>query len=241
METWPPGEGHERKLSLAAGGRLELDTFAARSGGSGTDTLTVDFTHSATYGTEGTSRWFMLPPGAPDSLMVRNRPDRCALVWETQPLEEELTVVGHPIFEVTLGANRPAVDLFVYFSDVGPDGRVVNVTERQLRMNFHRTVDRTGPLDQQIEIRPMLSRYGFRSSEHVEAPLADGRTIETVVALLPTAWTFQQGHRIRVSVTGADAGNSELHPALCPAETGHRASRHGCTFTGGRARGPTWP
>lgn len=179
----------------------------------------MDFSHAATYGTNGSSRWFVMPPGGPDSLMVRNRPDRSALVWETQPLEEELTMVGHPIVEVTLGASRPTADLFVYLSDVGPEGRAVNVTEGQLRMDFHRPVDRTDLPARPIGTRPELPRRGFRSTEHVEAPLADGRTIEARLDLLPTAWSFREGHRIRVSMTGADAGNFELNPALCPEGT----------------------
>lgn len=219
LDSWPPGEGGDRKLFLAAAGRLETDSTSTTSRGPGRDTLAVDFSHAATYGTNGSSRWFVMPPGGPDSLMVRNRLDRSALVWETDPLERELTVVGHPILRVTLSANRPTADLFVYMSDVGPEGRVVNVTEGQLRMNFHRTVKGAGPVAHQNEIRPAFPRHGFHSTEYVQAPFAGDRQIEVNLDLLPTAWTYRKGHRVRLSVTGADVENFELNSALCPEGT----------------------
>lgn len=36
------------------------------------------------------------------------------------------------------------------------------------------------------------------------------------VELTPTGWYFAPGHRIRVSLAGADLGNFELNPTLCP-------------------------
>jgi predicted acyl esterase len=32
--------------------------------------------------------------------------------------------------------------------------------------------------------------------------------------LLPTAWVFKTGHRLRVSIAGADAPSFALHPSL---------------------------
>lgn len=216
LENWPPREGREQTLFLSADGRLDPDSVSAENAPLGKDTLDVDFKHSATYGEGDRSRWFVMPPGGPDSLMLRNPLDRSALVWETEPLENELTVIGHPIFEVSLSANRSTADVFVYLSEVDPDGRVVNVTEGQLRMNFHRSVDEAESSTRQVRILPGLPRHGFRSTDHVAAPLADGQTIEAKIDLQPTAWRFRAGHRIRVSVTGADVGNFELNPVLCP-------------------------
>ena len=34
--------------------------------------------------------------------------------------------------------------------------------------------------------------------------------------LTPTSWVFQKGHKLRLSIAGADFENFELNPALCP-------------------------
>jgi len=48
------------------------------------------------------------------------------------------------------------------------------------------------------------------------APLADDQLVELNFDLMPTAWFFQAGHKIRISIAGADLGNFELNPTLCP-------------------------
>lgn len=219
LTSWPPPAARRHTLSVAEKGRLQWEPAVRERSRRVTDTLDVDFTHTATYGTTGSSRWFLMPPGGPDSLMVRTRKDTSALVWETAPLEEELTVVGHPIFEAWLSASRPAADLFVYLSDVGPGGQVVNVTEGQLRLNFHRPLRTPDRRSAEVEIRPALPEHGYRSSDYVDDPLGGRCAIEVQIDLLPTAWSFREGHRVRLSVAGADAGNFELHPGLCPEGT----------------------
>jgi len=34
--------------------------------------------------------------------------------------------------------------------------------------------------------------------------------------LTPTSWVFQKGHKLRISIAGADFENFELNPTLCP-------------------------
>ena len=45
--------------------------------------------------------------------------------------------------------------------------------------------------------------------------LADGKVVELRFDLMPTAWSFRKGHRLRIAVAGADAGNFEMNPYLC--------------------------
>ena len=37
--------------------------------------------------------------------------------------------------------------------------------------------------------------------------------------LMPMAWLFRLGHRIRIAIAGADYGNFELNPGLCTGDT----------------------
>lgn len=46
--------------------------------------------------------------------------------------------------------------------------------------------------------------------------LAGGKKVKLVIDLLPTSWVFKKGHRIRVSIAGADWPTFQLHPKLSP-------------------------
>jgi len=57
-----------------------------------------------------------------------------------------------------------------------------------------------------------------RSFESDISPLPDGTPVELVFDLLPTSNIFDAGHRLRVTVTGADA-DTFLTPQLDPPPT----------------------
>ena len=63
---------------------------------------------------------------------------------------------------------------------------------------------------------PELPWHGYGARQYDPEPLADGRVVEMSFDLYPTAWYFQPGHKIRVSIAGADLENFELNPVLCP-------------------------
>jgi predicted acyl esterase len=62
-------------------------------------------------------------------------------------------------------------------------------------------------------VLPELPWHRYHEEDYDERPFADGRVVELVIDLLPTSWVFEQGHRIRLSITGADQPSFALHPA----------------------------
>ena len=62
-----------------------------------------------------------------------------------------------------------------------------------------------------------MARLRVRRSPGV-AVVRGGGAVELTFDLMPTAWLFRAGHRIRVSIAGADLGNFQLNPALCADE-----------------------
>jgi predicted acyl esterase len=58
-------------------------------------------------------------------------------------------------------------------------------------------------------VKPALPYHGYRQSDHDPAPLADGRTVSLEFDLMPVSWVFKAGHRIRLSLAGADEGTFE--------------------------------
>ena len=64
-------------------------------------------------------------------------------------------------------------------------------------------------------MRPELPWHGFRAEDYDANALANDQIVNLRFDLQPTSWVFTEGHRIRISIAGADAGNFELHPDLC--------------------------
>ena len=207
-KSWPLQRQEIYSLHLGASGSL-----TPNEGEPGSDRYDVDFDHSADYGSNKMNRWILM--WSPDSLMVRTELDERTLVYETEPLNTDMEVTGHPVANLWVSANQPDADVFVYLSDVAPDGTVHYVTEGQLRAGFHEMADPMLQTGGQRPVRPELPWYGFRAEDYDANAFADDRILNLRFDLQPTSWVFGEGHRIRIAIAGADEGNFELHPDLC--------------------------
>lgn len=153
------------------------------------DRRTIDLTASlgpsnrwaATYGG---------PAGYPD--LAAN--DAKGFTFSTAPLAAPVEVIGHPVVHLWVTSSTGDADLMVYLEDVDSTGKSSYVTEGVLRAS-HRKLG-TPPFD----------NFGLpwpRSFAEDVAPLPKEPT-ELVFDLHPTAKRFNPGHRIRVTVQGAD-------------------------------------
>jgi len=99
---------------------------------------------------------------------------------------------------------------------VAPDGSSLLVTEGQLRANYHRrrSAPDSLPVASRLRVKPALPWAGFTRADFDPAPFAGGRTVSLRFDLMPTAWRFRAGHRIRLSLAGADQGSFEQSPAF---------------------------
>jgi putative CocE/NonD family hydrolase len=192
------------------------NSLSSEAGAAGIDTYDVDFGHRSDYGTNNSNRWETIDE--PDSLMLRNEPDRKAILFESPQLAEGIEVTGHPIMRLWVSADRDDADVFVYLSDIDRNGDAHYVAEGQLRASFHTLVDPSLQTGGSTEVRPILPWHGFRAQDEDPAPFANDRVLELTIELTPIAWYFAPGHRIRVSLAGADLGNFELNPTLCPGD-----------------------
>jgi predicted acyl esterase len=196
---------------------LHLNSDRALSetpGAPGTDPYDVDFAHQSDFGTNRMNRWILM--WSPDTVMLRTVPDSQTLIYETGPLDEGLEVTGHPVVHLWVGSNQSDADVFVYLGDVDTEGQVHYVTEGQLRASFHGQADAAAQTRELLEVQPDLPWHGYGSRDLDTAPFAGGGVVELSFDLMPTAWYFQAGHKIRISIAGADLDNFELNPVLCP-------------------------
>ncbi len=207
-DEWPLRRARTWSLSLAAGGKL-LDGKAP----AGEDTWQVD--PLANSLSQGANRWNygIASVKAPLSLDA-SRGHR--LEYTGAALSRDREITGHPIVRLALGASVPDTDVYAYLEDVAPDGTSLLVSEGQLRAGFHKLLPAQQIADPAARLRvsPALPYHGYRQADFDPAPLAGGRTVRLEFDLMPVSWVFRAGHRIRLSLAGADDGSFE---SLLPA------------------------
>ncbi len=160
--TWPPE-------------RLRTTTLAPH--GEGTDRVSV-------RGDVGLTAWNScagkLPWGQPDD----QRPDDAlSLVYDWEPLDDELEIMGYPSLRLRVVPTEPVAYLAVRVCDVFPDGTSALVTRAVLNLTH-------------------------RESHAEPAPLTPGVPVEIELELEATSWMFEPGHRIRLALAGADWPNT---------------------------------
>ena len=122
-------------------------------------------------------------------------------------MEAAVQVIGHPVAHVWLSSDAPDLDVFAYLEEVGANGDSTYITEGNLRAS-HRTLGQA-PYD-----NLGLPYHSYFKSDQKLIPA--GEPVELVFDLLPTAYQFARGKRIRITIAFADADNFET-PALDPA------------------------
>jgi len=208
-QEWPPKRARMLRLALAAQGRLD-----ASAGPAAVDEWQVD--PEASSLSQGANRWNygISVAGAPMSLdaTLSRR-----LAYTSGPLEADREITGHPTVELTLGSSAESADVYAYLEDVAPDGSSLLVSEGELRANYHRLKPARTMLPgaSTFTVRPALPWHGYARADFDPAPFASGRSVRLVFDLTPTAWLFPKGHRIRLSLAGADKDTFE--PSLSPA------------------------
>ena len=214
---WPLKRARSLRLSLGAQGKLEADP-----GKAGVDEWQVD--PEANSLSQGANRWnygigSAAAPMSLDASLVHR------LAYTSAPLDAEREITGHPLVELTLGSNTDSADVYAYLEDVAPDGSSLLVSEGQLRASYHRLkpTQEMLPGQSKLKVLPALPWHGYSQADYDPAPFAGGRAVQLVFDLTPTAWLFQKGHRIRLSIAGADKDSFE--PSLSPAPQRWRVHR----------------
>jgi putative CocE/NonD family hydrolase len=121
--------------------------------------------------------------------------DKFALSYTSDPLSEDILLVGHPVVRVWVAASSTDADLFVVLEEVETDGTSRFVTDSAIRAS-HRTIN-SPPFDH-LNL-PWHGHYEGDASPLPEHP------VEIQLDLKPVGIRFESGNRIRLTITGADA------------------------------------
>jgi putative CocE/NonD family hydrolase len=209
--SWPVPGAQPKDFYFAAGpsgsarsandGLLGAEASTRRAG---RDVYVTD--HTTTTGTS--TRWDNAVGGGfeyPD--MTAN--DAKGLTYTTAPLSEDIEVTGHPVVHLWLSTTAADGDFFAYLEEVDETGFSQYVTEGAIRASF-RALGRA-PYD----VLGLPYHRGFKQDVR---PLMPGQPVELVFDMQPTSNIFDAGHRIRITITCADADNAET-PAVPPGTT----------------------
>jgi putative CocE/NonD family hydrolase len=208
---WPPRGTRPMRLYLEANRAL-----VRQAPERGSDRYAVD----REAGTGRRTRWRTLV----SPLLVPDYPNRARhserlLVYASAPLEHDLEVTGHPLATLYLRANARDGAVFVYLEEETASGKVLYVTEGQLRLQ-HRDLDETSA-------RLFRSPAPYRSFTRGSAkPLVPGELTRVVVDLVPTSFLFSKGSRIRLALGGADVDHFDPVPSAATELAFERGGDH---------------
>ena len=104
--------------------------------------------------------------------------DALSLVFESAPLSEVLEVLGSARLEVSLESDRPVATLAARVNDVHPDGTVARVAWA-------------------------VRNLALGNAERAPHPMEPGKVRSVSIDFPNTAYRFDAGHRIRLSVSCA--------------------------------------
>lgn len=188
--VWPPPEMKPLPFYLRRGGRL--DAAAPSSEDEGATQLAVD--RRAFTGKRSRWRTLISPFVVPD---YKDRPIDRTRVFLSAPLDRDLSIAGHPIVHLFLKSDAEDGAVFVYLDQVAADGRVLYVTEGQLRLLFHEPDERAP--------RRFRSPSPYRSFNRSNGrPFPTDRFVPVAIDLLPVAYQFAKATKIRLTISGAD-------------------------------------
>lgn len=178
-DTWPPEGLVTRAFYLRDGGRLTAQAPSAAEGAS-------RFVYDPNDPLEDPHYDAGLGPH--DQRAIETRPD--LLVFTSEPLDDDLEVIGPIEFRLWLASSAPDTDVFARLLDVEPDGTAWNLMSPTLE----------------------VLRLRYRGGEREPDLLIPGQPLEVTLRLGVTANLFRRGHRIRVHVTSSFFPHLDRNP-----------------------------
>ena len=187
--VWPLPNTQMQQMYFGAGNSLSANATTLANP---TDTYTVDF--SATTGK--TNRWATQAGGSDVVYDNRKAQTPKVLTYVSPAMTQAMEITGHPVVTLHLTSTETDGAFHVYLEDVAPDGSVRYLTEGVLR-GSRRKVS-AGPA-------PYWQAGPYHSLKRADyMVMVPGEMTELSFALFPTSALIKPGHKIRISLAGAD-------------------------------------
>jgi uncharacterized protein len=185
FDQWPPAGVQERRLYLHASGEASFEPPA--EGGEAFDSFVSDPRRPVPYrqrpipetygGSPGWSTWH-----TDDQRFAENRPD--VAVWQTKPLESNLTIAGDVIADLFASTSGTDSDWIVKLIDVYPE-----------------SVPEDPPMGgYELMVAADVLRGRFRNGFEKPEPVVPNEPSEYRIDLLSHNHVFKKGHRVMIQV-----------------------------------------
>ncbi len=198
-DTWPVKGFDKRTLYFSQNNSLkETKPVDAE----GADVYKVDLT--ATTG--NSNRWMTNLGGGEIFYPNRAEEDKKLLTYTSDALAYDTEITGVPAVTLNLSSNVDDGAFFTYLEDVAPDGKVTYITEGELRA-LHR---KTANSDLGHTVLDPAHSYKKADGEL----LKPGENAELKISMYATSVLIKKGHKIRVTIAGADTSNFSRIPEI---------------------------
>ena len=204
--VWPPAKAQSRTLYFHSDGRLSFDPPAEKN--QAFDEYVSDPHRPVPYigyGSTSVPQEYM----ASDQRFAAKRPD--VLVYETEPLENDVTIAGPVSPHLYVSTSGTDSDWVVKLIDVYP----VEYPEPDNRPPQART-DVALPVDSMSEFQQLVRgepfRGKFRNSFERPEPFKPGEMTQVNFEMPDINHTFRRGHRIMVQVQSSWFPLVDLNP-----------------------------
>ncbi|MCW5893934.1 MAG: CocE/NonD family hydrolase [bacterium] len=186
FQRWPANGARATAWYLGPDGTLARKR--PRKAGEGVDAYNPDPSVRPAQTLPGSGEadsWSILPPydWAPYV-------DGTALAYATEPLIDDVTIVGPGSVDLYLRSSAEDTDIQVTLSEIRPDGLETYVQSGWLRAS-HRKLDRK----KRTRLEPWPTHL-----EKDAAPMPDGKFALVRVGIFPVAHVFRKGSRIRLGI-----------------------------------------
>jgi hypothetical protein len=202
MEAWPPANAQASKLYFHGDGSLKASTPYSDAAPSA---YQFDPQNPVpTVGGNISSGGDLIIGGAFDQregerfygseapyLPLSSRHD--ILVFQTPPLEEDVTVVGPVVVKLWASSSAVDTDFTAKLVDVYPPSK-----------DFPQGFD--------MNLCDGIIRARYRNSTERQEFMTPGETYEFTIELYPTANRFAKGHRIRVDISSSNFPRLDVNP-----------------------------
>ena len=118
------------------------------------------------------------------------------LHFDTEPFEKDTEITGHPIVELFMKSSASDGNVFAYLEDLDEKGKAAYLTEGMLRL-----IHRDAFAEDQIHQDAVPVRSYFKEQAK-EMPIEQIARVS--FDLLPCSYLLKKGHRLRLSISGAD-------------------------------------
>ncbi|HEY8514548.1 MAG TPA: CocE/NonD family hydrolase [Candidatus Binatia bacterium] len=186
FSRWPPREVKATAWWFGPNGKLS--PRKPKKGEDGVDVYYPDpqaRPQQTLPGSGADDSWKIMPP-----YDWRPFVDGTAVAYATEPLEQDVTIVGPGSVDVWLRSSAEDTDLQVTLSEIRPDGLETYVQSGWLRAS-HRKLGRT---------RSTAFDPRHTHLERDARPLPDGKFVKVRIPLYASAHVFRKGSRIRIGI-----------------------------------------